>query len=158
MASSETADRLWPYIERSIDRIVAALQSLEDTGIPLGWRPPAAGANSVYVLAVHALGNTEEQLLGVLCGLEVTRDREAEFAATPGSAAAIASEWRALAARIESAFGALTEVDLADSKRHPRRGEITGLEVLIVVARHMAEHAGQAELTRDLALAAQRAS
>ncbi len=36
---------------------------------------------------------------------------------------------------------------------HPRRGWSTGREILLIVARHAAEHLGQAELTRDLLLA-----
>ncbi|MDP9352215.1 MAG: DUF664 domain-containing protein [Chloroflexota bacterium] len=39
---------------------------------------------------------------------------------------------------------------LEEEIEHPRRGRITGREVLLVVARHCAEHLGQAELTRDL--------
>ena len=105
MARSETANRFWPYVSRSIERIVAALADLEQAGVPLNWRPPAAGANNVYWLAVHALGSSEQRLLGVLCGLDVERDREAEFAASAGSVTAIADEWRALSARIGSAPG-----------------------------------------------------
>ena len=37
---------------------------------------------------------------------------------------------------------------------HARRGPLTGCEILLVVARHAAEHLGQAELTRDLLNAA----
>ena len=96
MAESETIDRFWPYIERSVERIIAALARLEEAGVPLDWRPAAAGANSVYVLAAHALGNVEEQLLGVLCGLPVERDRDSEFSAMPGSAEVIANDWCAL--------------------------------------------------------------
>lgn len=154
MMSSETVRRFWPYIQRSVDRIVAALTALEEVGVPLDWRPPAAGANSVYVLASHALGNVEENMLGVLCGLGALRDRDGEFLATSGSAEAIAIRWNTLSARIERELRGLTDADLAISRSHPRRGEITGFDVLIVVARHMAEHMGQAELTRDLAIAA----
>jgi hypothetical protein len=39
-------------------------------------------------------------------------------------------------------------------RQHPRRGPLSGREILIVVARHAAEHLGQAELTRDLMKAA----
>ena len=155
-APSETARTFWPYIARSIERITTALSELEAAGVPLDWRPPAPEANSVYTLAVHALGTTEHRLLAVLCGLDVELDREAEFASGGGSATAIHDEWRALSARIDAALKQLTEADLARTRRHPIRGEITGLDVLIVVARHMAEHAGQAEHTRDLALASTR--
>ena len=116
MARSETASRLWPYISRSIERIVAALADLEAAGVPLHWRPPAAGANSVYVLAVHALGSTEQRLLAVLCGLDVERDREAAFAASAGSAQEIAGEWRALSARIAPALSSLSD-------KRPREAE-----------------------------------
>ena len=137
-------------------------------------RSPAAGTNSVSDeeagvpldspcrrheqrgLATHALGATEHRLLDVLCGIEVDRDREAEFAAAVRSVRVVDDEWRALSARIAPALEQLTEADLAALRRHPHRGEISGLEMLIVVARHMGEHAGQAELTRDLALAAAR--
>ena len=156
MARSETAQLFWPYIRHSIEGIIGALSDLEEAGVPLDWRPPAAGANSVYVLAAHALGATEHRLLDPLCGIEVDRDREAEFAGADRSARVIEDEWRALSARIVPALEELTEADLAALRRHPHRGEISGLQMLIVVARHMAEHAAQAELTRDLALAAAR--
>ena len=155
-APSETARTLWPYIARSMEHIIGALSDLEDAGVPVDWRPPAPEANSVYALAVHALGTTEHRLLAILCGLDVERDREAEFASQGGSSRAIHDEWRTLSARIDAALEQLTEADLATPRQHPERGEITGLEVLIVVARHMAEHAGQAALTRDLALASTR--
>ena len=153
---SETARTFWPYIARSIERITTALSELEAAGVPLDWRPPASDANSVYTLAVHALGTTERRLLAVLRGLDVEREREAEFASGGGSATAIEDEWRTLRARVEAAVDRLTEADLTSTRRHPERGEITGIEVLIVVARHTAEHAGQAEITRDLALAMPR--
>ena len=81
MARSGTAQLFWPYIRHSIEGIISALSDLDEAGVPLDWRPPAAGTNSVYALATHALGATEHRLLDVLCGIEVDRDREAEFAA-----------------------------------------------------------------------------
>ncbi len=50
---------------------------------------------------------------------------------------------------------ALSALDLEREVTHPRRGALTGRDVLIVVARHAVEHLGQAELTRDLARAMQ---
>ncbi|CAN5843324.1 hypothetical protein BH10CHL1_BH10CHL1_01810 [soil metagenome] len=44
--------------------------------------------------------------------------------------------------------------ELTRVRSHPRRGQITGREILLVVACHAAEHRGQAELTRDLLFAA----
>ncbi len=155
MTHQDTTRILWSYIGRAIEGIIGALADLEAAGVALDWRPAGAGANSVHALAAHALGATEHRLLDVLCGIEVSRDREAEFASGDvRSAAAIAGEWRALAARIGAALEGLGEEDLEAVRRHPHRGELSGLEVLVVVLRHVAEHHGQAELTRDLALAA----
>ena len=68
----------WRYIASSLDRLVALLDGL--SADDLDWRPPAPGANSLYVLAMHTLGNAEENLLEILGGQPIGRDREAEFA------------------------------------------------------------------------------
>lgn len=70
------------------------------------------------------------------------------------SSAAIRAQWFDLRRRLAVAIGSLSSVDMARLRVHPRRGSITGREVLLVVARHAAEHLGQAELTRDLWLGA----
>jgi hypothetical protein len=78
----------------------------------LRWRTRTASTCSPST----PYGNVEEQLLGVLCGSDVVRDREAEFAATAGSAKAIANEWSALSARIASTLDGLPR------QISPRRG------------------------------------
>jgi hypothetical protein len=113
--------------------------------------PPASGANSVYALTVHTLGNAEENILYTLRGLPNTLDREQEFAAHAQSTAALWLRWDALREQLHAAMIRLSSVDLLREVRHPRRGVLTGREVLLVTARHAAEHLGQAELTRDLA-------
>ena len=117
-------------------------------------RPQTQTASTRWPSTPSARRST--RLLSVLCGIDVDRDRDAEFAATAGSALVIADQWRDLAARITTALDKLTDAALEASRRHPERGVTTGLDVLIVVARHMAEHAGHAELTRDLAMASTR--
>jgi hypothetical protein len=58
-----------------------------------------------------------------------------------------------LRGQIETQFAQLDNTILNETCEHPRRGQMLGREVLIVVARHCAEHMGQAFLTRDLVLA-----
>jgi hypothetical protein len=99
------------------------------------------------------LGNTEENLLGVLCGQPVQRHREAEFTDQGISAEVIQARWAQLRERILENIVQLSAADLDREREHPRRGRLTGRDVLIIVARHTAEHLGQAELTRDLILA-----
>ena len=142
----------WRKIAGSLDRLLATLDGLDEE--QLNWRPPAPNANSLYALATHTLGNAEENLLGVLAGQPVERDREGEFRASGNSTAELRQRWAALRARIREALANLPPgaLDRADYQ-HPRRGAISGRKVLLIVARHAAEHAGQAELTRDLLLA-----
>ncbi len=51
----------WRYIASSLDRLVGCLDGLDAEA--LNWCPPAPGANSLYALATHTLGNAEENIL-----------------------------------------------------------------------------------------------
>ena len=141
------------YIASSLDRMAAIVAELDEA--ELSWRPSADGANSIRVLAVHTYGNAEENLLGLLGGENVRRDRDAEFLAAAGDGPELEQHWRSLRSRIEPALDGLDAEALDRLYIHPRRGAVSGREVLLVVARHAAEHLGQAELTRDLLLRAQ---
>ena len=142
----------WGFISRSIDRTLACLDGLSED--ELNWRP-LESANSLYVLATHVLGTTEENILGVLCGQPVHRQRAEEFASQGVSAEPIWLRWHNLQKRIQAGFEHLPPGELDREREHPRRGRLIGRDVLIVVARHAAEHMGQAELTRDLLLVKQ---
>lgn len=145
----------WRYIASSLDRLVACLESLDAES--LNWRPAAADTNSLYALVTHTLGNAEENILETLCGVPIGRDREGEFAAHGATPAYIVARWSDLRARLEDELAKLPADGLNHTYSHPRRGALSGREILIVVARHAAEHLGQAELTRDLLCAAREA-
>src|SRR3954454_10337579 len=93
---------LWRFISSSLDRLVACLDGL--SADDLNWRPPAPEANSLYALAVHTLGNAEENILETLAGQVVGRDREAEFTAQGASSEVVAARWRALRERLARAL------------------------------------------------------
>jgi hypothetical protein len=140
----------WRYITSSIDQLISTLDGLSEQEI--NWSP-VANANSLFVLATHTLGTTAENLLEVLGGQPVHRQREAEFAAQGASLAPIQAQWQNLRAQIETQIAQLDDTRLDQAYDHPRRGRITGRDVLIVVARHSAEHLAHASLTRDIILA-----
>lgn len=148
MLAADEALIFWRYIASSLDRLVGCLDGLSEAH--LNWRPAAPDTNSLYALATHTLGNAEENLLQTLLGQPVGRDRDGEFAARGDSARAMAARWSALRAEIGSRLAKLPADALDAPYAHPRRGPLTGRELLLVVARHAAEHLGQAELTRDL--------
>lgn len=145
-------DSFGGFICRSIDRIVEDLDGLGEAGAH--WRPPAPDANSLVGLALHTMSNAEENLLATLCRLgPVERSRAAEFENESATVETVRARWAELRPRIEAALRDLDPAELDREREHPRRGPLTGRDVLIVVARHAAEHQGQADLTRDLYLA-----
>jgi uncharacterized damage-inducible protein DinB len=140
----------WRYISSSIEQLLNTLDTLNAEEI--NWAP-LSNANSLYVLAIHTLGTTAENLLEVLCGQPVHRQRETEFAAQGTSTIQLRTQWESLHNEIRAQLEQLDDASLDEVRDHPRRGKVTGREVLIIVARHCAEHMGQATLTRDLILA-----
>jgi hypothetical protein len=136
------------FIFNTIDSIVGALDGF--SAEELNWRPAAPATNSLYAIATHVIGNAEENLLGTLCGEPHGRNYATEFSAAAPIADAVRERWATLRDRIAKSLGTLTRDDLDAARTHPRRGTIAGRDVLIVVARHAAEHWGEAQLTRSL--------
>ena len=147
--ASAEVETFWRFISSSLDRLVGVLNGQPNE--ILNWRPPAPETNSIYVLAHHTLCNTRVNLLGNLCGQRVERDRDSEFAVVAGAGTPPDASWIDFRRELEEALSALTAESLDAQHAHHWRGTITGREILIIVARHSAEHLGQAELTRDLA-------
>jgi hypothetical protein len=136
----------------AIERILACLDGVDAEG--LNWRPSAPQTNSLYVLAFHSMGSAEGAVIGELGGQPVERDRDAEFTASGNSAAPLSARWEALQPRLRDALARLTPADMEKTVHHRRFGAMSGRAYLILTAQHPAEHAGHAELTRDLLKAA----
>ncbi|MGH2427434.1 MAG: DinB family protein [Candidatus Limnocylindria bacterium] len=149
-ASPEIA-QFWRYMSGSLDRLVELAASLDDEA--LSWRPPAEETNSIGALTVHTLGNAEENILEILAGHAVHRDRDSEFAGGSMAPHELVERWQILRPQLEAALAALPAAELDRAREHARRGAIFGREALIITGRHAAEHLGQAELTRDLWMA-----
>ncbi len=147
MAEKREIDIIWHLISDTVDDIVGCLEGHGESD--LNWSP-LGDANSLYVLATHTMGNIRFNVLGGICDVPVQRDRDAEFVAKGSSADEIKERWNELRDQISERVKALPEDRLDREKEHPGRGIVTGRESLIVVARHAAEHYGQAQLTRDL--------
>jgi uncharacterized damage-inducible protein DinB len=147
MPGEQEIELFWRYIKGSVDNIIKSLEGLDEAD--MNWKP-LDNANSLYVLAVHTIANVEENILGGLCGLKVDRRREEEFQAKGNSFETIQKRWQEVQKNISSHLGQISPGDLEKEYEHPRRGKVTGRDLLIVAARHAAEHMGHAELTRDL--------
>lgn len=148
LSDSPEATMFVDAIFRSVDRMTTTMDGL--TAAEINWRPPADGANSLYVLAAHLIGNLEQNFLGVIAGQRVNRDRDREFLAQGDSVEPLARSWSDLKARIRATLSSLPETMLDETRLHPGRGAINVRELFLVMARHSSLHEGHAELTRDL--------
>lgn len=131
-----------------LDRIVATLDGLDEDAA--NWRP-APESSSLVVLAVHALSAAEYYVREQVCGETVKRDRSTEFERRePGTVPALAL---ATKARISETLERFDPRVLADTipvvSGHSTRQK-TRRQWLLFIVSHTAEHAGHAELTRDL--------
>ena len=147
MQDTREIDLYWHKIRDTVDELVGCLEGVGSDD--LDWSP-LDDANSLYVLATHTMGNVRHNLLNGLCGLAISRDRDAEFVVTGGSASDIEAHWNELKSRISDSVEGLPPGEMDRERDHARYGTISGRALLVLVSTHAAEHYGQAQLTRDL--------
>jgi hypothetical protein len=148
MASAEI-ESFRSRLVRELDRIVKVLDGLDEEAV--NWKPAAPSANTLLVLATHALGAAEDHVVRQVAGRPITRSRDAEFAAK-GSAAGLSVRAAEAKQRIEDALNGLDPASLGDERETPFGKRIVR-DLLVHAVAHASEHAGQAELTRDLYVA-----
>lgn len=145
-------------LSRRFELITAAVDGLD--AAQLNWRPPFVGANSVWVLATHTAGNARAWILGIACGLDVGRDRPAEFASSGGDAPQIIASIERTIADVEAALRDLDPARL-DARLVPPQElwgegpphEISVRDAISRVITPASLHLGHMHVTRDLALA-----
>ena len=147
MSQQQEIDLFWRRTVRAIDDIIACLD--EAPVEEWNWKPVET-ANSLFVLATHVLGSTAEHILEGMCGEPVGRRRDAEFASAGTDATPIRAEWQTLQARIKQGLDNLPPGALDADCMDPRLGKKSGRDILLIVAQHVAEHRGHAQLTLDL--------
>jgi uncharacterized damage-inducible protein DinB len=145
-------------LKLSFERFCAVLEGL--TEAQLNWKPAAAEANSIFVIATHVLGNAQGWVLGICCGQPIDRDREAEFRAAGPDAAPLIARARELYGQIERALAELDAASLDEMREARQRlwgagtaEPVTGRQALMHAIDHFSIHTGQIQITRDLALA-----
>lgn len=138
-------------LTRRVDWIIDSMDGLSPEEIEA--RPPVPESNSLLVLAVHTMSNVEENILEIIGGQHVGRDRDGEFRSSGRTVEDVRAEWSALKERVLAFMDSVTPEMLDREYEHYRRGRITGRKVLLSATVHAAEHAGHAGLTRDWILA-----
>lgn len=133
-------------VVREVERVIAATEGL--TPAELAWRPAAKDANSLLVLAAHTVGAAERHILVSIAGYKPSRTRDEEFAAG-GDMSGVRARWEEVRREIIEVLDNLPPGRLDDDVPGPV--SVRSVQSIIVhVIAHAAEHAGQAELTRDL--------
>ncbi|GFZ95487.1 hypothetical protein GCM10011359_26250 [Nesterenkonia alkaliphila] len=136
------------FILQKFDELLGVLRQLDDE--QANATLPADGSNSVVQLVTHCCGMMRRWSSTVNLGMEVPRDRRAEFQAVMPAAEALE-----LAARTRELFlkdVTQTDFDAAPVHVPPGRDHFWTAScrgVLFHVLEEIAQHLGQAEITRD---------
>lgn len=140
---AEMRDRL----VREVDRVIGTTEGL--TAAQLAWTPAAKEANSLLVLAAHTVGAAERHILVNVAGRKPGATRDEEFAAKE-EMAGVRARWDEVRRGIVDVLDNLPPGRLDDDLPGPVSTRSVQAMIVHAIA-HAAEHAGQAELTRDLA-------
>jgi len=132
---------------REVDRVIGSADGL--SAAQLAWTPAAKSANSLLVLAAHTVGAAERHILVNIAGRKPGGTRDAEFAAPP-EIARIRARWETVKRGIVDVLDNLPPGRLDDDLPGPVSTRSVQAMIVHAIA-HAAEHAGQAELTRDIA-------
>ena len=138
-----------------IDELLAAMQSfLTELGDEaVNWTPLPADTNSIAVMVVHTLGSLDTWLSRGY-GVELPRNREAEFSAFVGASELVERVAQARE-RTRAQVARLAAVDLASPRELKRsHGPLPAAQNAAWCVEHAlihaGEHWGQIQLTRQL--------
>ena len=147
-------DEYLAFCDRALDGYAEIVTALGDDlvnarldGIP--------GSNSAFALVTHISGMTARWVRTVNLGIDVPRDRDAEFVAT-GTVVEALALLEGTRVRLHEDARAASPRDLPVDPAHDNDGSIsyaTQGEVLLHVYEELAQHLGQLEVTRDVLLA-----
>ncbi|MGG5258423.1 DUF664 domain-containing protein [Phycicoccus avicenniae] len=137
------------YCDESLDQYAAICRALGDDGVNARL-PELPGSNSAFALVTHVAGVMARWGRTVNRGIEVPRDRPAEFTATGTVEEALAL----LAAARTGLHEDVLACDPGAPPRNPPPDEpdayATQGDVLLHVYEELAQHLGQLEVTRDV--------
>ncbi len=131
-------------------RLKEAVQGMSQE--ELNWAPAVPETNSPYVLAFHLPGSESMWFHQVIGGMEISRNREAEFTAS-GGAAALIERIDKVAATSADVLGKLTAADLDQPHTNPSQPgsePVTARWCIVHMIEHYSEHLGHLELTKQM--------
>ena len=147
------------YIER-LDALRDEVKQLIQAMGPdeLNWVPLDTDANSPVVLVTHIAGSESFWVHQVVGGMDVRRDRDAEFTARASSAADLQALLDRTGATTRRVLQALSTDDLEESRpARPGEAPVSLRYAVLHQIEHMGQHLGHLSLTTQLYGAARKA-
>jgi uncharacterized damage-inducible protein DinB len=135
-------DELHEMLIAYLQRVELAVTSV-DVGA-LNWKP-FPNSNSIYVLATHIVGSTEEWVCRFAGGMNIQRNRDAEFIAVGATSQPLKVKIREVQKKIGWVFDNLKETDLDRVIVTPGRfiDKCTGLWCIVHAIEHSGYHLGE---------------
>ncbi|MBI5032357.1 MAG: DUF664 domain-containing protein [Chloroflexi bacterium] len=116
----------------------------------LNWHPLSDATNSLYALAVHALGAERHWIHERTGGRKIERDRAAEFRAKGDDVAVLRAQYENVAQVSKEILERLTEAEVDVLRDDGKKDKFTFRFCILHIIDHYAEHVGQMALTRQL--------
>ena len=141
----------WFLVERHLDRMLTIATDLGDELV--NAQPSLPGGNSPYQIVFHCCGMLEWWTREAVLGVDVGRDRDAEFTAT-GTVGQLTARVDGVRRQLRADL-AIIDLDgqlRGDPSDHYKDTPIGGSArgVLLHVLEELAQHHGHLELTRDV--------
>jgi len=140
----------WFLVDRHLNRMLSIVEELGDSLANLV--PGLPGANSAFQIVFHCCGMLEWWIREAVLGIDVGRDRDAEFAAS-GTVAELEARVDVVRRQLRADLAA---IDLDGPLRGDPSDHYEGTPigtsargVLLHVFEELAQHHGHLELTRD---------
>jgi hypothetical protein len=144
-------------LDRHLDEMTTIVAEMDDDSV--NATPALVGANSAYQIVFHCCGMLEWWTRSAILGLDVDRDRDAEFEAT-GSVATLLARVGAIRSQFAGDLATIDpDAPLRGDPSDDYRGTpiaASAAGVLLHVLEELAQHHGQLEITRDLVVARRR--
>lgn len=139
------------YIERFdylTDEFKKALQGISTE--ELDWAPLSVDANSATVLTTHVAGTQIGWVHQVVGGMDITRDRDAEFATRGATLDELEALLNRTASTTRTVIDGLSTADLHKLHETADGQRVTTRWAILHTMEHIAQHLGHLTLTRQL--------
>jgi hypothetical protein len=131
------------------DEILDTIRGLDEAA--LNWTPLSTDmTNSVYSLVVHICGSESQMIHHLVGGLEINRDRDAEFIAKGKSATELEVLMKNASKTTREVLESLEPEKLTEERDSGLWGVFTVRRAILRQINHQALHLGQVQLTKQM--------